>query len=617
MNEIVNRAAYYARIAQHAANQIEEFESLYLGAKATAPTTDNEGQPLVVGALYFNTTDDKMYAWDGAAWDIATNFNETTPFLSTGSTTARTLANRFADVVNILDFGADPTGTTNSVSAFIAANSTATANASIYVPAGTYLLNSNVNIQNRKIIANGATFTGSGKLINGLLETTSGFVSRQGSYVAAGTPADIIGVGKGGFLVGGGQPNSTNGTFISCDGATNWLAVLPSKNYNPQEFIIYSSSGQGYATSVSGTGNITRVWGTEFSSSWVGNVIYFLRKSFKVSAVAGANTLTVTELDGSSVSFSVNETEAYNYCITTGSGFCNVSGTTVTFVSGDPFVPTFFTDFKFTLNGTPYTIASFDSPTQYTLTSAPGNGTNIPFTWQGNINNQITTLRVQSIQGENEENVNIYSYAGDPTTERHYGFVTGLAGTYGKFRPLFIGSGSYTDNTYQHQIACWPKNYYGTGEQGYVALGGTKGREGLRVYSPNSSSLLANRISTQATASGFAPAFRSEGTDSNIGFGIDAKGNGEVNFTQDFTRTIGKIQSVGSTVNWLNLVASSTGVPTELYADGANANIGIKLTPKGSEYLWYGNYVAGATSVTGYIMIKDSSGTQRKLAVIA
>ena len=37
---------------------------------------------------------------------------------STGSTTSRSLANRFADVVNVLDFGADPTGLVDSSTAF-------------------------------------------------------------------------------------------------------------------------------------------------------------------------------------------------------------------------------------------------------------------------------------------------------------------------------------------------------------------------------------------------------------------------------------------------------------------------------------------------------------------
>ena len=55
--------------------------------------------------------------------------------IATGSTTARSLANRFADVVNVLDFGADPTGVVNSTSNFQLA---ATIGGHIFVPKGTY-----------------------------------------------------------------------------------------------------------------------------------------------------------------------------------------------------------------------------------------------------------------------------------------------------------------------------------------------------------------------------------------------------------------------------------------------------------------------------------------------
>lgn len=68
MNAIANRANYYARVAQNAADQVEGFESLYLGAKATAPTVDNSGNALIVGALYFNTTSNTMFVWNGSAW---------------------------------------------------------------------------------------------------------------------------------------------------------------------------------------------------------------------------------------------------------------------------------------------------------------------------------------------------------------------------------------------------------------------------------------------------------------------------------------------------------------------------------------------------------------------
>jgi hypothetical protein len=95
MNAIANRANYYARVAQNAADQIAGFESLYLGAKATAPTVDNEGNPLIVGALYFNTTDDTMYAWNGTAWTSVAGFDENTQFTSNGASQSYRLVDRF------------------------------------------------------------------------------------------------------------------------------------------------------------------------------------------------------------------------------------------------------------------------------------------------------------------------------------------------------------------------------------------------------------------------------------------------------------------------------------------------------------------------------------------
>jgi len=46
----------------------DEFDDRYLGAKAEAPTLDNDGDALIAGAMYFNTTDDVMYSYSGTAW---------------------------------------------------------------------------------------------------------------------------------------------------------------------------------------------------------------------------------------------------------------------------------------------------------------------------------------------------------------------------------------------------------------------------------------------------------------------------------------------------------------------------------------------------------------------
>ena len=66
-------AAIAAQVAAEAARDaalaaLDSFDDRYLGQKSTAPTVDNDGDPLVSGALYFNTVDNIMYVWDGVTW---------------------------------------------------------------------------------------------------------------------------------------------------------------------------------------------------------------------------------------------------------------------------------------------------------------------------------------------------------------------------------------------------------------------------------------------------------------------------------------------------------------------------------------------------------------------
>jgi hypothetical protein len=60
-----------ATSATNAANSYDSFDDRYLGAKSTAPTLDNDGNALLTGALYWNTTGNQLYVWTGSAWDAA------------------------------------------------------------------------------------------------------------------------------------------------------------------------------------------------------------------------------------------------------------------------------------------------------------------------------------------------------------------------------------------------------------------------------------------------------------------------------------------------------------------------------------------------------------------
>ena len=50
---------------------LDEFTDIYLGAFASDPTTDNDGDPLAAGMLYYNTSSDVLRVYSGTAWQDA------------------------------------------------------------------------------------------------------------------------------------------------------------------------------------------------------------------------------------------------------------------------------------------------------------------------------------------------------------------------------------------------------------------------------------------------------------------------------------------------------------------------------------------------------------------
>jgi hypothetical protein len=79
-------AASAATSATSAATTYDNFDDRYLGSKASAPTVDNDGNTLLVGAIYWNSTLNNMYVWSGSTWvQIATTSVYSAPTL--GSTT--------------------------------------------------------------------------------------------------------------------------------------------------------------------------------------------------------------------------------------------------------------------------------------------------------------------------------------------------------------------------------------------------------------------------------------------------------------------------------------------------------------------------------------------------
>jgi hypothetical protein len=62
-------AAQTAQAAAEAA--ADNFDDTYLGAKASDPTVDNDGDALTAGDLYFNTTSNVLKVYNGSSWQLA------------------------------------------------------------------------------------------------------------------------------------------------------------------------------------------------------------------------------------------------------------------------------------------------------------------------------------------------------------------------------------------------------------------------------------------------------------------------------------------------------------------------------------------------------------------
>jgi hypothetical protein len=126
--------------ANNAAASYDLFDDRFLGAKASDPSVDNDGNALVTGAIYFNTSTNAMRVYNGAAFQdtaaIATTINlatQTTGTLTTakggtGSTSTQ-FANLTTNVTGTLPIANGGTGLTalGTAAQVLAVNSGASA----------------------------------------------------------------------------------------------------------------------------------------------------------------------------------------------------------------------------------------------------------------------------------------------------------------------------------------------------------------------------------------------------------------------------------------------------------------------------------------------------------
>ncbi|MCR8961133.1 hypothetical protein M0765_026415 [Variovorax sp. S2] len=93
--------------------------------------------------------------------------------------------------------------------------------------------------------------------------------------------------------------------------------------------------------------------------------------------------------------------------------------------------------------------------------------------------------------------------------------------------------------------------------------------------------------------------------------------NAAINFRTHLGKPVFQISAAagGAGVNYLSAQgANAAGAPT-LAAAGDDTNIDLRLLGKGTGVLSFGTYTAGVVAQAGYITVKDSGGTVRRLLV--
>ena len=213
-----------ATSASDAANTYDQFDDRYLGDKASDPSTDNDGNPLLTGALYFNTTSDLMRVYDGAAWQ------------NVAPTATSVTVAQISDLDANLDSFLKQDGTSAEVISFDSNQYFAGAFSDKVVAIGNTGTAQTINCNTGTVYT--ATLTGNCTFT---LATPNPDSSRATSFTLVltndGTASRTVALAGGTFKYPGGsiaRTEDANATdiwfFFSPDNGTTWYVSIPMKN---------------------------------------------------------------------------------------------------------------------------------------------------------------------------------------------------------------------------------------------------------------------------------------------------------------------------------------------------------------------------------------------------
>jgi len=104
-SEAAAAAVAAAAAASNAEIAFDSFDDKYLGSKASDPATDNDGNPILTGALYWNTSVGAVRVWNGSSWLSMAADASIVDFQQAGAgAVVRTAQDKMREFVSVSDY---------------------------------------------------------------------------------------------------------------------------------------------------------------------------------------------------------------------------------------------------------------------------------------------------------------------------------------------------------------------------------------------------------------------------------------------------------------------------------------------------------------------------------
>jgi hypothetical protein len=538
---------------------------------------------------------------------------------ATGSTTARTLPVRFADVVNVLDFGAVGNGSTNDAAAIQAALATGK---SVYFPPNkTYRVNTQVTITGQGVRLVGAAPSGSNSAGSVFFCATganptfvfSGYDSGMSGFrvVATGMTAPVIQVSSG---------NQVNIEDVLISAVWAGIDVVSSNTTRLADVVISGWSGD-YGIKFRGTGstaglksdildmhrvtiaNGVGVNTTHPSFLWDNYAdtvnmsgCRILKSGIGISMISTAGT-TITPSPKFLFASQIEIEYTTGGCIRVDAG--HLVMVTNSYIFGDLTSHGIYIDAAFQAE----CVLHGNRISAHALNGVRMGGDKVTLT--GNLIRDNGLAAVGTHAGVHIESTALgVTVCGNEIGGSNQSHAVRIE--LGADRLCIVGNqmvGNATDALDDLATAATDKVIIGNTGDTSTALKVLRGLNGLQV---------------EGGGAGVGVILRAVGTDTNIDQALRAKGAGRQVFENVNGISLETGTSTASLVNYTRIVGSATGSQVLALAEGTDTNIDMELRPKGTGVLRFGTLTANAdAAITGYVTIKDAAGNTRKLAVIA